>query len=148
MKDGHKIYAVIDTNVLVSALFSSLENSNPGIVINQVLEGNITPLVNASILQEYREVLSRPKFNFPERLISALYDAFHELGMDTETEQLDSSVFPDKDDVVFYEVKMAVEDSYLVTGNIKHFPKDPLIVTPAQMVAILKEKGIYHEGIK
>ena len=145
MKDDNKIYAVIDTNVLVSALFSSRENSNPGIVINQVLEGNITPLVNASILQEYREVLSRPKFNFPENLISALYDAFLVLGIDTETEQLDSSVFPDKDDVVFYEVKMAVEDSYLVTGNIKHFPKDPLVVTPAQMVAILKEKGIYNE---
>ena len=62
-----------------------------------------------------------------------------------ETEQLDSSLFPDKEDVVFYEVKMAVEDSYLVTGNIKHFPKDPLVVTPAQMVAILKEKGIYNE---
>ena len=148
MKDGNKIYAVIDTNVLVSTLFSRFGNSNPGIIINQVLEGNITPLVNASILQEYREVLSRSKFNFPERLISALYDAFIELGIDIETEQLDSSLFPDKDDVVFYEVKMAVEDSYLVTGNIKHFPKDPLIITPAQMVAILKEKGIYREEIK
>ena len=143
MKDDNKIYAVIDTNVLVSTLFSRNGNSNPGIIINQVLEGNITPLVNASILQEYREVLSRPKFNFSESLISAFYDAFLELGIDTETEQLDSSVFPDKDDVVFYAVKMAVEDSYLVTGNIKHFPKDPLVVTPAQMVAILKEKGIY-----
>ena len=145
MKDANKIYAVIDTNVLVSALFLSPKNSNPGIVINQVLEGNITPLVNASILREYREVLSRPKFKFPESLISALYDAFMELGIDTETEQLDSSVFPDKDDVVFYEVKMAVEDSYLVTGNIKHFPPNPFVVTPAQMVAILKEKGIYNE---
>lgn len=145
MKDDNKIYAVIDTNVLVSALFSSHESSNPGIVISQVLEGNITPLVNASILQEYREVLSRPKFNFPESLISALYDALLVLGIDTETEPLDSSVFPDKDDVVFYEVKMAVEDSYLVTGNIKHFPKNPLVVTPAQMVAVLKEKGIYNE---
>ena len=65
MKDDNKIYAVIDTNVLVSTLFSTNGNSNPGIVINQVLEGNITPLVNPSILQEYREVLSRPKFNFP-----------------------------------------------------------------------------------
>ena len=66
MKDDNKIYAVIDTNVLVSALFSNHENSNPGIIINQVLEGNITPLVNASILQEYREVLSRlfDKSNF------------------------------------------------------------------------------------
>ena len=145
MKYDNRIYAVIDTNVRVSALFSNHENSNPEIVINQVLEGNITPLVNASILQEYREVLSRPKFNFSESLISAFYDAFLELGIDTETEQLDSSVFPDKDDVVFYEVKMAVEDSYLVTGNIKHFPKNPLVVTPAQMVAVLKEKGIYNE---
>ena len=145
MKDDNKIYAVIDTNVLVSTLFSSNGNSNPGIIINQVLEGNITPLVNASILREYREVLSRSKFNFPESLISDLYDAFIELGIDIETEQLDSRLFPDKDDVVFYEVKMTVEDSYLVTGNIKHFPKDPLIVTPAQMVAILKEKGIYNE---
>ena len=145
MKDGNKIYAVIDTNVLVSTLFSRHGNSNPGIIINQVLEGNITPLVNAFILREYREVLSRSKFNFPESLVSALYYAFIELGIDMETEQLDSILFPYKEDVVFYEVKMAVEDSYLVTGNIKHFPKDPLVVTPAQMVAILKEKGIYHE---
>ena len=78
-------------------------------------------------------------------MISALYEAFLVLGIDTETEQLDSSVFPDKDDVVFYETKMAVEDSYLVAGNINHFPKDPLLVTPAQMVAVLKEKGIDNE---
>jgi len=32
---------------------------------------------------------------------------------------------------------MAVDDSYLVTGNIKHFPKISKVVTPAEMVAIL-----------
>ena len=34
-------------------------------------------------------------------------------------------VFPDPKDVVFYEVALSKEGSYLVTGNIKHFPKSP-----------------------
>lgn len=53
MRTANKIYAVIDTNVLVSTLYSKNGTSNPGIVINQVLEGNIIPIVNASILTEY-----------------------------------------------------------------------------------------------
>ena len=147
MNARNKIYAVIDTNVLVSTLYSKNGTSNPGIVINQVLEGNIIPLVNSAILTEYKEVLSRPKFNFPPNLISDLFDAFAELGIDTETNPTDPNLFPDKDDIVFYEVKMAVDDSYLVTGNIKHFPKNPLIVTPAQMVEILKEKGLLRNTL-
>lgn len=142
MNGANRIYAVIDTNVLVSALYSKNGTSNPGIVINQVLKGNIIPLINNAILTEYREVLSRPRFAFPSELVSDLLEAFVEFGIDTDIETVDSSRFPDKDDVVFYEVKMAVYDSYLITGNIKHFPKDPLIVTPAQMVDILKEKGL------
>ncbi|MBR4593251.1 MAG: hypothetical protein IKO33_01555 [Bacteroidaceae bacterium] len=44
---------------------------------------------------------------------------------------------PDPKDIVFLEVSMAVDGSYLVTGNIKHFPKISKVVTPAEMVAIL-----------
>ena len=29
---------------------------------------------------------------------------------------------------------MIKEDAYLVTGNIKHFPRTPIVVTPAEMV--------------
>ncbi len=43
-------------------------------------------------------------------------------------------------DVVFYEVKMSKEDAYLVTGNIKHFPKKPFVVTPREMVELLEGK--------
>lgn len=145
MNATNKIFAVIDTNVLVSTLYSKNGTSNPGIVINQVLEGNIVPLVNKDILSEYIEVLSRPQFAFPEELVSALYDAFVVFGINPGKQPVDTEFFPDKDDVVFYEVKMAVDDSYLVTGNIKHFPINPLIVTPAQMVEILKEKGLYKK---
>lgn len=43
-------------------------------------------------------------------------------------------------DSVFYEVVMEErkeEDAYLVTGNIKHFPEKPFIVTPRQMLDII-----------
>lgn len=32
------------------------------------------------------------------------------------------------------------DDAYLITGNIKHFPKKEYIVTPTEMMAILKKK--------
>ena len=62
MNGKGKIYAAIDTNVLVSSLFSSDGTSNPSKVINAVLKGIITPLYNSEIIEEYRDVLSRAKF--------------------------------------------------------------------------------------
>ena len=48
-------------------------------------------------------------------------------------------VLVDMDDLVFYEVVMEKrkDDAYLITGNIRHFPKREFIVTPAEMMAIL-----------
>jgi predicted nucleic acid-binding protein len=43
----------------------------------------------------------------------------------------------DPKDIVFYEVALSVEDSYLVTGNTKHFPKKPFVVTPSEMLQII-----------
>ena len=43
----------------------------------------------------------------------------------------------DPKDVVFYEVAMSKDDSYLVTGNIKHFPAVRRVVTPNEMLEIL-----------
>ena len=49
-----------------------------------------------------------------------------------------TNISPDEDDAVFYEVAMSVEDAYLVTGNIRHFPKVSKVVTPAEMIKIVK----------
>ena len=43
----------------------------------------------------------------------------------------------DEKDRVFYEIVLSHDDSYLVTGNLKHFPIEPRVVTPAEMVEIL-----------
>ena len=48
--------------------------------------------------------------------------------------------FTDPKDKVFYEVVMEErkkEESYLVTGNTRHFPVQPFIVTPRQMLDII-----------
>ena len=41
---------------------------------------------------------------------------------------------PDEDDRVFYEVCLSKDDSFLVTGNLKHFPKEPQVITAAEMM--------------
>ena len=45
--------------------------------------------------------------------------------------------FLDVDDIVFYEVALSKEGAYLVTGNQRHFPKSPIVVTPAEMLQII-----------
>lgn len=65
-----KYYAVIDTNVLVSALLRW--ESPPGTVAAESLTGRIRPLLNTEILAEYREVLNRPKFHFPKDAVDVL----------------------------------------------------------------------------
>lgn len=60
-----------------------------------------------------------------------------------DTNIIDSSRFPydgempDEDDRVFYEVCLSKEDSFLVTGNLKHFPKEPQVITAAEIMEIL-----------
>lgn len=50
-------------------------------------------------------------------------------------------IIPDSKDIVFYEVVMEGrkehDDTYLVIGNIKHFPAKSYIVTPKEMLEIM-----------
>jgi len=135
-----KYYAVIDTNVLVSAMIKW--NSVPGNVVELAFSGTIIPLLNEQIVKEYREVLGRPKFHLTDEIINSVVDEIERLGIYIDADELDL-VLPDPKDRVFYEVVMEErksEDAYLVTGNIKHFPIKPYVVTPRQMMDIIIEK--------
>lgn len=99
-------------------------------------------MYNSEILDEYKEVLSRPRFPFNSLQIDTVIGAFKDFGLDTDRTQVNAKDFPDSDDIVFYEVKMSVDDAFLVTGNVKHFPKEPFVVTPAEMVEILRDRGL------
>ena len=130
------IHAVIDTNVLVSALLAKSEDSSVIKLIDAVLNGKIIPLFNNEIIAEYTEVLSRPKFKFDKEIRELLVERIVFLGEDADRTAYPESL-PDEDDRVFYEVALGTDDAYLVTGNLKHFPKTPIVVTPAQMLDIL-----------
>lgn len=71
-----KIYAVLDTNVLVSGMFTGNPSSTTRQILDLTLEGAITPLINKEIVDEYSEVLSRDKFPFRPEDVSFVVDAF------------------------------------------------------------------------
>ena len=130
------VYAVIDTNIIVSSFITRNPSSSTRRVINSMLSGKIKPLYNDEILDEYFDVLNRSKFHLSEIKIYELLNFFKENGINTSRFPFDGDM-PDEDDRVFYEVSLSEEDSFLVTGNLKHFPKTPKVITAAQMIEIL-----------
>lgn len=140
------IYAVIDTNVVVSAALSRLRSdANTAKVLEYTFSGRVTPVYNEEIIDEYTEVLSRPKFGFDRKLVELLVDHIRRVGISSDRLNSDED-FPDKDDIVFYEVTLSQlsrdEHTYLVTGNIRHFPAQSFVVTPKEFVEIVENKGI------
>ena len=135
-------YAVIDTNVLLSALLSKNEDSATVKVLDAIFEGKIIPLYHQDILTEYDEVLHREKFHLQEEVIRTVLNAVRQYGVEVFP-QPTGAVLIDMDDLVFYEVAMEKRDdnAYLVTGNQKHYPFRDFIITPAEMMAIIETTG-------
>ena len=134
------IYVVIDTNVFVSALITKNKDSATVKVLEAVLCGEVVPLYNKEILNEYEEVLSRSKFKFSTRVINVMLLAIEKYGIEVFP-QSTGEILVDMDDLVFFEVVMEKrsDDAYLVTGNQKHFPIRDFIVTPADMMKIINK---------
>jgi putative PIN family toxin of toxin-antitoxin system len=133
-----KYYAVIDTNVIVSALLKW--NSVPGVVLQAVFNGFVVPVYNDEILNEYRNVLNRPKFGFSSELISETISQIESLGVMENALETVAEALPDPKDIVFYSIALShgkTAETHLVTGNVKHFPANPIVVTPRQMLDIL-----------
>ena len=115
-------YAVIDTNVLVSALLRP--KSIPGIVLKEALGGRVIPLLNSEILDEYGEDLSRRKFSFDQRNIRVVLDGLVKRALFIDAGPVDEYL-PDPKDVVFL-------CSY-------HGKTERSVVTPKQMLEIINE---------
>lgn len=134
-------YAVIDTNVLVSALLSNHTDAAMVQLIGRLIRGEVVPIYSAEIMQEYQEVLSRKKFKFELNMINYILATIEKYGILVEVSST-GVILPDMKDLPFYEVVMEKRDNnaYLITGNLKHFPTEPFIVTPRQMLDILDRR--------
>ncbi|MBR3552599.1 MAG: putative toxin-antitoxin system toxin component, PIN family [Clostridia bacterium] len=137
-------YAVIDTNVLVSALLSGNEDAATVQVIIRLLGGEIIPIYSNDITKEYREVLNRKKFGFSPDVVEYLLSAVEQYGILVEPSPTGITL-PDMKDLPFYEVVLEKrtegDDAYLVTGNTKHFPVKPFVVTPRELLDILNHSN-------
>ncbi|MGN0263502.1 MAG: putative toxin-antitoxin system toxin component, PIN family [Oliverpabstia sp.] len=135
-----RCYAVVDTNVIVSALIAKNPDSPPRQVFRAMLSGDIIPLYHSDILDEYEEVLGRKKFHLKKETIQTVLEAIRQFGVEVMPRPTGESLI-DMDDLVFYEVAMEKcdDDAYLVTGNQKHYPVRDFIVTPAEMLEILRK---------
>ena len=135
-------YAVIDTNVLVSALLSSRDDAATVQVVTRMIAGDVIPVYSRAIMSEYREVLNRKKFDFSPGIVAYLLSAVEKFGLLVEPSP-SGAVLPDMKDLPFYEVVLEKreDNAYLVTGNTKHFPREPFIVTAREFLDILDGKN-------
>ena len=135
-----KYYAVIDTNVIVSSMLK--HDSIPGEILDFVISKTIVPLLNKEIIDEYEDVLKRNKFGFDNDEVDSFIESIKANSIFLEREQTIEE-FIDEDDIVFYEIVLSARntmDAFLITGNIKHYPIRNYVVTPKEMIEIIKSK--------
>ena len=133
--------AVIDTNVIVSALLTKNPQSPTARILDAVMDGEITPFHSPEIIDEYRKVLSRIQFNFDAAIVESVINQFMSIGRSVSPTEPDTETFPDPDDKIFYCVALAAQydSAFLVTGNTRHYPSAPFVVTPAEFSVLLED---------
>ena len=123
------IKAVLDTNVLVSAFLSP--SGNPSLILNKTLDGKLLFFYTIPIFAEYEDVLFRTDFGFDQARVRFELDTLAEIGF-LESPPINDISLPDKSDQKFFDLAHFT-GAFLVTGNLKHFPQESFVITPAVM---------------
>jgi len=110
---------VLDTNVIVSGILKPF--SKGASILRLVSDGTIRLAYDLRLLSEYRDVLSRPQFNFPKENVDAFLAQIEEEGFLVSVRPLEIRL-PDPDDEPFLEVALSGKVEAIVTGNKRHFP--------------------------
>jgi|SRR5579863_5413437 len=111
---------VIDTNVIVSAHLSSFGLAHR--IFDLAIDRRLRLFVSTPILEEYELVLRRPKFPIlPARVDESLGLIRGCATLVEPTFTLDVS--HDEPDNRFLECAEAAAANFLVTGNLRHFPR-------------------------
>ncbi|MDR0585861.1 MAG: putative toxin-antitoxin system toxin component, PIN family [Treponema sp.] len=92
--------AVLDTNVLVSALWTP--GGNPAKILAFVPLGKILPCYTFPIMKEYREVLNRPRLKFSGSQTVELLTLFEWYGL-MVTAETSNIVMADESDRKFFD---------------------------------------------
>ena len=92
---------------------------------------------------EYTAVLHRPKFGFTASSVAALLEDLARVALLVRP-TLRLAVAPDEADNRFLECALEARAAFLVTGNLRHFPRttfeDIQILEPARFAHVLAER--------
>lgn len=131
--------AVIDTNILVSALLTP--DGIPAQLIAAIRSQTLTPVVSENIFAEYAEVLNRPKFDFANKRTAGLLEDLKGLALFLNPQHIPLQDLPDADDAPFIAAALTA-NCPVITGNSKHFPQETGVeaLSPAEALARLQAK--------
>ena len=124
---------------MVSGLLQSRGPS--GRIVADVATGVHQDCYDDRVINEYERVLRRAKFGFDLDAVAAVIAELKADGIAVACERL-AAALPDPDDEKFLEVAIAGEASFLITGNLRHFPGDRRcgirVVSPREFVTITR----------
>jgi putative PIN family toxin of toxin-antitoxin system len=127
---------VLDTNVLVSGLLNGAVN--PGRIVDLVIEDRLQIAYDDHILAEYEDVLARPEFHFNQGEVRAIINHIEMTGCFCPVEITTAIDIPDSEDLPFLQLLVCSDAETLITGNIRHFPRQEIngkpILTPTQFI--------------
>ena len=123
---------VLDTNIIISAFINP--KGIPSQILRLVLQQKAELFYNTYILSEYENVMKRPKFSdkIDKNLIVRFINLIKSIGISYDP--IPSNIkLPDEKDRIFYDTAKG-SSSLLITGNIKHYPKEPFIMQPSEFM--------------
>ena len=123
---------VLDTNVLVSAFINP--GGKPSQIVKMILGRRVDLCYNSVILGEYEKVMLRPKFSnkIDSGNIRRFIDLLRSIGI--AFDPLPSTIkLLDESDRIFYDTAKG-SGSFLISGNTRHYPKEPFILLPADFL--------------
>jgi uncharacterized protein len=108
---------VLDCNVLVAA---GIKDGTCAACLREIIR-NHQVFVTSEIVEEYREVIERPKFKKAHSNLLEIVEILTDIA-----EWISSSAcsfqLPDPDDTIYLAAALEAKANTLITGNKKHFP--------------------------
>ena len=123
---------VLDTNLIISAFINP--GGKPSQIVKMVLWRKAKLCYNSAILSEYEGVMQRAKFSkkIDPGNIRRFINLLKNIGISFDPTP-SGIEFLDESDRIFYDTAKG-SGSFLISGNVRHYPKEPFILLPADFL--------------
>jgi uncharacterized protein len=128
---------VLDTHIIVSGLLNAA--GAPAAILDLAASRRFRCFVSDALLEEYRDVLARPRFRLNQDLAGRFLRSFREVATRV-TPRKKVNIARDRDDDCVIECALEAKADFVVTGNIRDFPRQVhgvRVVSPRDFLFVL-----------